>query len=86
MTDSMDSGSAFTTFVVTLSTSALLHLGEIPDPDAKKPVVNLPLARQSIEILSMLKKKTAGNLTDEEARILDRFLYDLKMKYVAKQG
>jgi len=76
-------GTDFATFVVTLATSALLYLGEIPDPDSNQTSVNLPMARQTIDILSMLKKKTEGNLTREEADLLGRFLYDVRMKYVA---
>lgn len=74
----------FATFVITLSTSALLYLGEIPDPETNKPVVNLPLAKHTIDTLGMLKEKTQGNLTPDESKILDQFLYDLRMKYVAR--
>jgi len=74
----------FATFVITLSTSALLYLGEIPDPETNKPVVNLPLAKHTIDILGMLKDKTRGNLTPDEAKVLDAFLYDLRMKFVSK--
>jgi len=78
-------GSDFSTFVITLSTSALLYLGEIPDPEGGERNVNLPMARHTIDILTMLKEKTSGNLTDEEAGLLDRFLYDLRLKFVTKQ-
>jgi hypothetical protein len=72
----------FRTFVISLSTSAMLHLGEIPDPDAGEPQVNLELARHSIDILSMLQEKTRGNLSDEENNLLQTLLTDLRMKYV----
>ena len=81
--DSMP-GSDFTTFVISLCTSALLHLGEIPDPDGGKPNINLSMARHTIDVLTMLKKKTAGNLTPDEEQVLGQFLYDLRLKYVAK--
>ncbi len=77
-------GTDFSTLVITLSTSALLYLGEIPDPETNAPAVNLPLARHSIDILSMLKDKTKGNLTPQESSLLDGFLYDLRMKFVAR--
>mgnify|MGYP002725620489 CR=1 FL=1 len=79
-------GSDFTTFVISLCTSALLHLGEIPDPDGGKPNVNLGMARHTIDVLTMLKEKTAGNLTPEEEQVLGQFLYDLRMKFIAKTG
>ena len=74
----------FTSLVISIATSAYLHLGEIPDPDSKHSQVNLDLARHSIDLLALLRDKTRGNLTDEEQRILERFLYDLRMKYVVK--
>ena len=78
--------SDFSTFVLTLSTSAMLYLGEIPDPDGKKAEVNLPMARHSIDLLIMLREKTRGNLTAEEQDLLERMVYDLRMKFVAKTG
>ena len=74
----------FSTFVVTLSTSAMLYLGEIPDPDGRKVEVNLPMAKHSIDLLVMLREKTKGNLTAEEQKLLDNLLYDLRIKYVTK--
>ena len=74
----------FSTFVITLSTSAMLYLGEIPDPDGSKVEVNLPMAKHSIDLLVMLREKTKGNLTDEEQKLLDQMLYDLRMKFVKK--
>lgn len=74
----------FSTFVITLSTSAMLYLGEIPDPDGRKVEVNLPLAKHSIDLLVMLREKTKGNLTEDEQKLLEQMLYDLRLKYVAK--
>lgn len=76
-------GIDFETFAVSLSTSAMLHLGQIPNPDTNRPEPNLPLARQTIDILAMLQAKTAGNLTDRERRVLETLLYDLRMHYLA---
>jgi hypothetical protein len=69
-------------FVMSLASSVLVHLGEIEHPDAGGRQPNLPLAKQTIDILGMLREKTRGNLTHEEAQVLDNLLYDLRMKYV----
>ena len=73
----------FSTFVFSLSSSVLLHLGEMPDPATNKKVLNLSLAKQSIDILVMLQEKTSGNLDEEEENLLKNLLYELRMKYVA---
>lgn len=74
----------FPTFIISLSTQALAHLGEIPDPVAGSPTVDLVGARQLIDILAMLKEKTRGNLAEDEAALLDHALYDLRMRYVER--
>lgn len=73
----------FNTFVISLSTSALVHLGAVAGPDGKPGPIQLPLARQTIDILGLLEQKTAGNLTGEEERLLHQVVYDLKMRYLA---
>jgi hypothetical protein len=78
------STSEFTTFIITLSTSAMLYLGEIPDPDGNRVEVNLPMAKHSIDLLVMLREKTRGNLLEDEQKFLEQMLYDLRMKFVAK--
>jgi hypothetical protein len=73
----------FGTFVLSLSTSALVHLGEGPSPETgKTDPPNLPLAQQTIDILEMLFQKTRGNLDDDEAHLLEAILHDLRMRYV----
>ena len=72
----------FGTFVLSLSTSAMYHLGAIPDPETQEPRIDLPLAKQTIDIIAMLKGKTEGNRSDEESRLLDGLLYDLRIRYV----
>jgi hypothetical protein len=72
----------FSTFVYSLSTSVLVHLGEIPEPISEKMDKNLPLAKQTIDILGILQEKTKGNLTPDEENLLNSFLYDLRMRYV----
>jgi hypothetical protein len=76
----------FSAFVYSLSTSALVHLGEIPEPVTEKMDKNLPLAKQTIDILGILQEKTKGNLTQEEENLLNSFLYDLRMRYVKAMG
>jgi len=72
----------FSSFLLSLSTSALMHLGEVPDPVAHKIDKNLPLAKQSIDMLGMLKEKTRGNLTSDEEKLLDHLLADLRWRYI----
>ena len=76
----------FPTFVVSLNASALLHLGAIEDPTTGQKTKNLPMAKQTIDILSMLEEKTAGNLTNEEKNLLKNILYDLRLMYVKEKG
>lgn len=74
----------FPTFILSLATSAQVHLGVIPNPTTGKKETDLPLAKQTIDILGVLDEKTKGNLSDEEARLLEHLLYDLRMMYVEK--
>ena len=76
----------FPTFIVSLNASALLHLGAIEDPTSGQKTKDLPMAKQTIDILSMLEEKTAGNLTSEEENLLKNILYDLRMMYVKEKG
>ncbi len=72
----------FTTFVLSMSHSALTHLGDAPHPEDGKIDKNLPMAKQTIDLLSLLETKTKGNLTGDEERILGQILYDLRIRYV----
>jgi hypothetical protein len=72
----------FATFVLSLSHSVLLHLGEVGHPDTGEVEKDLSLARQTIDLLSMLEEKTRGNLTGDEERLIGQILFDLKMRYV----
>ncbi len=76
----------FPTFIASLNASALLHLGAIEDPTTGKKEKNLPMAKQTIDILSMLEEKTAGNLTKDEANLIKNILYDLRIMYVKEKG
>ncbi len=72
----------FPTFIFSLNSSALVHLGVIEDPASQQKVKNLPMAKQTIDILGMLEEKTKGNLLDDEANMLKTMLYELRMLYV----
>lgn len=72
----------FSSFLLSLSSSTLLHLGEIADPQSGKKRKDLALAKQSIDIINILKDKTKGNLTEEEEKLLEHLLYDLRMRFV----
>ncbi|MCX5811551.1 MAG: DUF1844 domain-containing protein [Proteobacteria bacterium] len=78
----MEDQLTFSTFILSLSTSVLVNLGELPDPTANEKNVNLPLAKQTIGLIEMLLEKTKGNLTGEEDRLVGNMLYDLRMKYI----
>jgi hypothetical protein len=71
----------FHTFVLSFGSSALLHLGELEHPDGEKRQ-DLPLAKQTIDILAMLEAKTKGNLTGPEEKLIQSLLYDLRLRYV----
>ena len=76
----------FATFIFSLNSSVLLQLGLIDDPATGKKTKNLPLAKQTIDILGMLEEKTRGNLTKDEETMLKNILYDLRMIYVKEKG
>lgn len=77
---------SFSTFVFSLSSSALVHLGEIPEPDSKNVRIDLVMAKQIIDTLGMLDEKTRGNLNPDEDRLLKTVLYDLRLRYVQTAG
>lgn len=72
----------FAGFLISLGTSCLVNLGRHKDPETGEVRLDLDAARQVIHILSMLREKTEGNLTDEEEHLLKSLLYDLRMAYV----
>ena len=72
----------FTTFVLSLSHSALLHLGDAPHPTEGVSEVDLPMARQTIDLLALIQDKTHGNLTGAEEQMLTQALYDLRLRFV----
>jgi hypothetical protein len=72
----------FANFIHSLYISALIQMGEIPDPVTKQPVKELALAKQTIDLISMLQGKTKGNLTPEEGKLIEDILYNLRLIFV----
>ena len=71
----------FSTFVMSLTHSALVHLGDAPDPEGVRGV-HLPMARQTIDLLALLQEKTKNNLQGPEEHLLEQALIDLRLRYV----
>ena len=78
----------FSTFIFSLGSAALVELGAAPNPASGKHQKNLSAAKQHIDLLSLIKEKTKNNLSRDEEKLLDNFLYDLRIRYVEslKQG
>jgi hypothetical protein len=72
----------FTTFVLSLNTTALFHLGDLAHPESGRKIVDLEMAKHTIDTLSMLADKTSGNLDGQENELLTNVLYELKMRFV----
>ena len=78
---------SFTAFVLSLASTAAIHLGDLPDPATGAPgQPNLEGAAQMIEILALLDQKTRGNLTAEERQILEQILYELRLRFIEASG
>ncbi len=76
----------FSTFIFSLTQSVMAHLGLIEEPISGKKEKNLPLAKQTIDLLGMLEEKTKGNLSSDEELMLTNMLYDLRITYVRELG
>ncbi len=72
----------FSSFIVSLASSAMVNLGEVPDPIHRERRTDLDLARQTIDLIGVLQEKTEGNLDEEEVKLVETVLYDLRMKFV----
>lgn len=72
----------FSAFILSLNASSLIHLGEIHDPESRERSVNIAAAKHTIEILEIIKEKTAGNLDKDENKLLEDILYTLRLKYL----
>lgn len=75
-------GIDFSSFLMGLASSALIHLGISPNPESGGTQVDLVMARQTLEVLAMLREKTRGNLNAEEERLFDGMLTDLRLRFV----
>lgn len=75
----------FTTFIMSLASSALVHLGEVPDPSTGEHKEDLAIAKHTIDMLCMLQEKITNGLDQDESRLLDGLLYELRMKFVVKK-
>jgi hypothetical protein len=80
-------GIDFYTFMLSLASSAFVHLGDAPDPETGKPgAPDLTLAHQTIDIIAMLREKTRGNLSPEEEKFVENLLTDLRIRFVTKRS
>jgi Domain of unknown function (DUF1844) len=79
---------SFGSFIISLASTAALHFGDLPDPQTgERHEPDLVAAHQMIDLISLLQEKTKGNLTPDEAKLVDDLLYELRMRYVqAQQG
>jgi len=76
-------GPDFSTFIISFWTTALFQMGKLPDPETGRPAEpDRMMASQTIETLKMLRRKTEGNLSEEEAELFDKILYELHMRFV----
>ncbi len=76
----------FSSLIFSLSSTAFMHLGALPDPNTGKTEKNLPLAKQTIDLLGVLREKTRNNLDQEEDNLFEHLLYDLRMAYIKEVG
>uniref|UniRef100_A0A7V4LCG4 DUF1844 domain-containing protein n=1 Tax=Desulfobacca acetoxidans TaxID=60893 RepID=A0A7V4LCG4_9BACT len=76
----------FSSFLISLSSSALINLGELPDPVTGETKQDLPLAKQTIDLLGLLREKTRNNLREDEEKLFDHLLYDLRLRYIKVKG
>ena len=72
----------FTTFLLGLASTALIHLGDAPHPETGKPARDLVMAHETLDLLTMLREKTRGNLTPEEEQLFNTLLTDLRLRFV----
>jgi hypothetical protein len=86
MTSPVEPDVTFSSLVISLATTAAVHFGDVADPTTGEPgAPNLEGAKQMIDILGILQEKTRGNLSPEEAGILERVLYELRLRFIEVQ-
>ena len=76
----------FSTFIFSLNSSALVHLGVIKAPGMETNDKNIEIAKQTIDIIGVLEEKTKGNLTNDEENLLKNILHDLRLMYIKEKG
>jgi hypothetical protein len=74
----------FSSFVVSLATQTLVMLGEMPHPETRLTVTNLDAAKQTIDIIALIKEKTKGNLSKQEENLIQEILTSLRLAFVNK--
>ena len=77
---------SFSQFVITLVQSTMVALGEVESPDTGQKQMNLALAQDTINVLTMLKSKTAGNLSEDEQNLIDGLLLEVRTKFLTASG
>ena len=77
---------SFSQFVITLVQSTMVALGEVESPDTGQKKMNLTLAQDTINVLTMLKSKTGGNLSDDEQKLIDGLLLEVRTKFLTASG
>jgi hypothetical protein len=77
---------SFAQFLVSLGSSAMVHLGETPDPATGGRTPNAPMARHTLDVLTLLKAKTEGNLDHDEQRLIDALIEEISGKLEALQA
>lgn len=82
----MDYELDFSTFLLSLSSAALISLGQVPNPTNQKFEYAPTLAKQNIDIIALLKEKTRGNLTKDEQDLIDNLLSELRLNYIKQQN
>ena len=78
-------GPGFLDLAAMLAEPAAIYLGDAPLPDGQW-AENMEMARLHIDLLDVLRQKTAGNLTAQESAILEDLIYRLRVRYVQKRG
>lgn len=78
----MSSAIDFPTFVLSVASAAMMGLGLAPRPDSGRQELDLDIARQNIDLLEMIEKKTRNNLTPDEEKLLERVLYEVRTKFL----
>ncbi|MEY4700376.1 MAG: hypothetical protein RL326_563 [Pseudomonadota bacterium] len=77
---------AFNSFIMSLATQALVQMGEMPPPNGMEIPLDMEAARQTIDILAMLQKRTRGNLAPEEVRFLEEVLHSLRVSFINRKS